>query len=63
MRRSINRLCVKREYYFGKSNMHYLKLLFLIIYFTITKPIILLTFLAGVYCLTVGIMMVLQDGF
>ncbi len=43
--------------------MYYLTLLLMIIRFIITKPLALLLFLAGVYCLSVGILLVIRNGF
>jgi hypothetical protein len=43
--------------------MYYLKLLLSTIRFIITNPLALLLFLAGVYCLSTGIVLVLHHGF
>jgi hypothetical protein len=43
--------------------MYYLKLLLLTIRLIITKPLALLLFLAGLYCLYTGLLLMLRNGF
>ncbi len=43
--------------------MYYLKLFLSLARFILTKPTVLLLFLAGLYCLYIGIVLVLGTGF